>query len=131
MTNSPLTLFYDGACPICVQEMARLSHRNRFGGLIFVDIAASGFDATRYGARKDRMLALMHAMRPDGLMLVGIDALHAAYEVVGLGWMWAPAKWPLLRPLADWLYARIARYRMDISRTLGFGCRDQSCRPKR
>ena len=131
MIATPLTLLYDGACPICVTEMSRLARMDRSHRLRFVDIAAPGFDASPYGATREEMMTLMHAVLPDGRVLVGIDALHAAYSAVHLGWLWAPARWPLLRRYADALYARFARNRMRVSRALGLGCRDGACKPVR
>lgn len=127
MTNAPLTLLYDGTCPVCAHEMVRLARLDHHRRLRYVDIAANGFDCSRYGVSREHMMTLMHAVRADGSMLVGVDALHAAYEAVGLGWLWAPARWPLLRPLADWIYVRFARYRMTISRMLGMRCPGNRC----
>ena len=127
MTSAPLTLLYDGACPICAQEMHRLARGDRDGRLRFVDISVPNFDSSGYGVSLDDMMALMHAVKADGRILVGIDALHAAYDAVGFGWIWAPARWPLLKPLAEWLYARFARYRRGISGALGMRCRGDRC----
>jgi len=127
MNTGPLTLLYDGACPICALEMARLGRFDKHRRLRFVDISANDFDGSRYPASKDEMMALMHAVTNDGLTLKGLDALHAAYSAVNLGWLWAPARWPLLRPYADALYALFARHRMRISRALGIGCSDNRC----
>ena len=130
MNPYPITLLYDGACPICIHEMARLARFDRKRRLRFVDISAGGFDQTRYAATRDEMMTLMHAELADGRMLKGIDALNAAYTAVGLGWLWAPMRWRLLRPYADALYARLARHRMDVSRALGFGCAGDRCSSK-
>jgi predicted DCC family thiol-disulfide oxidoreductase YuxK len=127
MNAAPITLLYDGACPICALEMSRLYRRDKHRRLRFVDISADGFDGSRYGSSKAEMMSLMHAVLADGRTLTGIDALHAAYSAVGLGWLWAPARWPLLRPYADALYARFARHRMRVSRALGIGCSDSRC----
>jgi predicted DCC family thiol-disulfide oxidoreductase YuxK len=35
----PLTLLYDGACPICMLEMRNLMARNTLNRLAFIDIA--------------------------------------------------------------------------------------------
>ena len=127
MSNAPITLLYDGGCPICVQEMTRLHRLDKRERLRFVDIAAPDFDAARHAATKDEMMTLMHAELADGRMLKGVDALHAAYSAVGLGWLWAPARWRLLRPYADRLYARVARERMRLSRALGAQCSGDRC----
>jgi predicted DCC family thiol-disulfide oxidoreductase YuxK len=128
MNPYPITLLYDGACPVCIHEMTRLSRFDRKRRLRFVDISADDFDETRHAATRDEMMTLMHAELPDGRMLKGVDALSAAYAAVGLGWLWVPLRTRLLRPYADALYARLARHRMRISRALGVGCADDRCR---
>ena len=126
MNPYPITLLYDGACPICLHEMTRLARFDRRERLRFVDISAGGFDATRYGATRDEMMTLMHAELADGRIVKGVDALRTAYAAVGLGWLLAPLRWRWLRPHADALYARFAINRMRVSRALGF-CPDGRC----
>ena len=130
MDPYPITLLYDGACPICVYETRRLARFDRKRRLNFVDISAGGFDAARYAATRDEMMTLMHAELADGRLLKGVDALEAAYTAVGFGWLWAPLRWRMLRPHAEALYARFARHRMRISRALGYGCTGERCGTK-
>ena len=49
MSLYPLTLLYDADCPVCSLEMDNLRARDAEGRLVFVDIAAPGFDAGRHG----------------------------------------------------------------------------------
>ena len=44
-----LTLFYDGACPLCQAEILFLSRRNQAGLLDFVDINSERFDSDKIG----------------------------------------------------------------------------------
>lgn len=112
----PLTLLYDAACPICALEMDHLRERDGASGrLRFVDIAAPGFDAAAHGATLAALNAELHAIAGDGTRLIGVPALMAAYEAVGLGGWWAPVRGPL-RPLADAAYRRFARHRQPLSR---------------
>lgn len=115
-----LVLLYDGACPICSFEMRRLAGLDRRKRLDYLDIAAPGFDAACYGTTQDAMMRRMHAVAPDGKVLVGMDAIRAAYAAVGLGWLLSPTRWPFLRKLADRAYVAFARNRYAISRRLGF-----------
>ena len=118
--RAPRTLLlYDGACPICSSEMRRLAGLDRRKRLDFVDIAVPGFDAARYGTTREAMMGRMHALAPDGALLVGMDAIRAAYHAVGLGWLLSPTRWPLVRRLADRGYLAFARNRYAISRRLG------------
>ncbi len=116
VSQARLTLLYDGACAICNAETGRLRHWNRHTRtLSLVDISADGFDAAPYGKTHADLLGLIHAVKPDGSMLIGVDALRAAYGEVGLGWLWAPTRWPGLRPVFDRFYLWFARNRYRIS----------------
>jgi predicted DCC family thiol-disulfide oxidoreductase YuxK len=115
-TNYPLTLFYDAACPVCALEMDHLRDRDTERRLIFIDIGAPGFDPTAYGATMEQMDGQIHAMRPDGSMVFGVEALRLAYTAAGLGWVLRPTGWAPLKPLFDAGYRVFARHRRSISR---------------
>ncbi len=112
----PLTLLYDGACPLCMLEMRELMARNTAQLLRFEDISAPGFDATPYGASLAAMNGLIHAQRADGSLVVGVEVFRLAYGAVGLRALVAPTAWPVLKPVVDALYAFFARHRMLLSR---------------
>jgi predicted DCC family thiol-disulfide oxidoreductase YuxK len=112
----PLTLLYDRRCSVCRLEMDELRARDRASKLRFVDISAEGFDAAAWGATAGELGALLHAVDALGRTHRGMPALRLAYAAVGLGALWAPTGWPLLRPLFDAAYAAFARHRYRISR---------------
>jgi predicted DCC family thiol-disulfide oxidoreductase YuxK len=114
--NFPLTLLYDGQCPVCNLEMDNLKARNAEGLLKFVDISLPRFDPTPYGATLVQMNGLIHAQRPDGSLVVGVEVFRLAYGAVGLGHLTAPTRWPLLKPAVDAAYAVFARNRYGFSR---------------
>jgi predicted DCC family thiol-disulfide oxidoreductase YuxK len=119
MADFPLTLLYDGGCPICRFEMDRLREQDSLQRLAFVDIAAIGFEPRDWcdgQATLDDMRRVIHAVRPDRELLLGVDAVVAAYQAVGWGhWTW-PARMPFLKPVADRGYAIFARHRYRVSR---------------
>lgn len=118
MSLYPLTLLYDGACPICRFEMDRLRERDGLRRLAFVDITEPGFDAAAFGdglATAEDMQRLIHAVRADGSFAVGVDALVLAYRAVGWGHWVAPSRLPGVRPVADRAYALFARHRYAVS----------------
>ena len=110
-TAYPLMLFFDGACPLCRLEMDRLRERDGLRRLVFVDIAEPGFDPAPWAVTLADMQALIHAARPDGSLLIGIDALHQAYTAVGLGHWTVPTTLPRRRMVA-------ASQRLRISSSL-------------
>jgi predicted DCC family thiol-disulfide oxidoreductase YuxK len=114
----PLTLLYDGACPVCELEMSHLRARCVDGRLVFVDISAPGFDAARYGLTLAQLNAEIHALRPDGSVLTGAEVLRLAYDAAGLGWVLRATAWKPLKPAFDAAYRVFARHRQTISRTL-------------
>jgi predicted DCC family thiol-disulfide oxidoreductase YuxK len=122
MNVYPLTVFYDAACPVCAFEMGALRARSHDGRLVFVDIAAPGFDPAPYGESLAAMNAEIHALRADGAMVRGVEVLRLAYAAVGLGWLLRPTGWAPLRPLFDAGYRVFARHRLAISRAAGGVC---------
>lgn len=115
-THCPMTLLYDAECPVCSLEMDHLRPRDTAGRLVFVDIAAPGFDAARHGTTLDALNAEIHAVLPDGTLLRGVEVLRRAYAAVGLGWVLRPTAWRPLAPLADAGYRVFATHRRTISR---------------
>lgn len=123
-----LTLLFDGACPICRLEMDRLQAADTQQRLAFVDISVPGFDAARWGASHEEMMQLIHAARPDGSLVIGVQALALAYEAVGWGRWTLPLRLPLLGRLGDALYAAFARNRYKVSSLLDPWIRWQQAR---
>lgn len=138
MDGYPLTLLYDEACPLCRLEIDNLKARDRKGLLRFIDISAAGFDVKAYGVTMAALQERIHAVTPDGKMVIGVEVFRRAYQAVGLGWLIRPTGWPVLKPLCDWAYLRLARNRYRIPERIGlllFGIaarraekRSRSCR---
>jgi predicted DCC family thiol-disulfide oxidoreductase YuxK len=114
--NSPLTLLYDANCPVCSLEMDHLRERDSHSLLRFVDISATGFDATAFGLSMQALDAEIHGVMPDGTVLRGMPVLRLAYEAAGLGWVLKPTGWTLAAPIFDFAYKVFARHRHAISR---------------
>lgn len=122
----PLTLLYDASCPVCRLEMDELRHRDRAGRLAFVDISTPGFDLAVHwpdaasGASPNvfDLNAALHGIGANGTVYTGVETIRLAYAAVGLGWLWAPTGWPVLRPVFDVAYRVFARHRYAISARL-------------
>ncbi len=114
----PLTVFYDASCPVCALEMDVLRRRDDCDRLNLVDMSAVGFDASVHGFDAGALDAVIHAVRPDGTVLRGMDVLREAYAGVGLGALLRATRWPLLKPVFDAAYAGFARHRHALSRAV-------------
>jgi predicted DCC family thiol-disulfide oxidoreductase YuxK len=114
----PLTLYYDGACPMCHAEMHNLMLRNQRQLLVFVDISVPGFSGQPPGATQQDLMTLIHASQADGTLVKGVDVFRLAYSAAGLPWVSALVRLPVIGPLVDRLYPWVARFRQRIPQRL-------------
>ena len=115
----PFEFLYDGQCCICLFDVANLRRMDRHGRLIFVDVTALDFDASRYGRDPHDLMARIHGRRADGVMVEGPEVFRLALAAVGFGWLVAPTRWPGLRQATNAAYGWFARNRADLSRRYG------------
>jgi predicted DCC family thiol-disulfide oxidoreductase YuxK len=83
-----LTIYYDGFCHVCSWEMghfyAKPGVRERID---FVDYTAPEFDPRAEGLDRAALDRWLHVKRPDGTIMVGIDAAVEIWRTVP-GWAW-------------------------------------------
>lgn len=122
-----LQILYDGECPLCSREIAALRRLDRRDRLSFVDIAAPGFDPSRYGLDQAAVMGRIHAALPDGRVVEGMEVFRRAYGAVGLGWLLAPSRWPGLRGVFDAAYRVFARNRLRWTGRQEAACTSERC----
>jgi predicted DCC family thiol-disulfide oxidoreductase YuxK len=117
MANPSLTLLFDGACPLCRREVEALRSRDRGEGRIcFVDIDAPDYDpAAHAGISYREAMGRMHAIGADGRVIRDVAAFREAYRLVGMGWLYAPTSWPMLKPVVDGIYHHWAQLRLKLT----------------
>lgn len=125
MSSAPgpqLTLLYDGGCPLCLREVTFLRRRDQrlhpeAPWLAFVDINASDYDpALHQGISYREAMGRIHAIEADGTVLRDVAVFRAAYQLIDLGWLYAPSAWPGLNQLSHGLYSLWARWRLPLTR---------------
>lgn len=125
-----LTLLYDGGCPLCRREVETLGRRDRrlHGDrpcLAFTDIDRPDYDpADHAGITYRQAMGRIHGITADGRVLRDLAVFRHAYALVGLGWIHAATRWPLVGPLADGLYGLWAGQRLRVT---GRGDLDTLC----
>jgi len=98
-------VLYDGGCPLCLREVSFLRRRDQRGRLAFVDVDAPDYNPEAWGGISYRQaMARIHAIRSDGTVLMNVAVFREAYQLIGLGWLYAPTTWPLIQPLVNRLY---------------------------
>jgi predicted DCC family thiol-disulfide oxidoreductase YuxK len=127
MPEGQFKLLYDGECPFCRREVEWLRRRDRDGNLALQDIADPGFDPEQYGLTREEVAGVLHGILPDGRVVRRVEAIRQAYQAVGLGWLVAPTRWPVIRGVLDGMYGIFARNRTRWGRFLGNGCQSGKC----
>ena len=111
-----ITLFYDGACPLCRREISFMRRLDRDGRLAFENVADADAPISCPIDRAE-LLSKFHARLPDGQVVSGARAFCEAYGVVPyLGWAKTLGRFTPSRFLLDRLYLGFLRIRPFIQR---------------
>ena len=108
-----IRVLFDGECPLCAREIRFIERLDGGRGRIdFEDISKPSFDPAAYGLDAVQAMAWIHGVLPDGSVVEGLEVFRCAYAAVGLGWLLAPTRWPLLREISETSYRIFAKNRM-------------------
>jgi predicted DCC family thiol-disulfide oxidoreductase YuxK len=72
-------------------------------------------------------VGVLHGVLADGRVVRRVEAIRQAYQAVGLGWLVAPTRWPVVRWVLDGMYGIFARNRIRWGRLLGRQCESGKC----
>lgn len=122
MTQTRMTVLYDGGCPLCSRE---INHYRRLAGdrpIDWIDVAQPAANIGRFGLNREEALKLFHVIDRTGCMHSGVRAFIA---------LWAELpryRWPArlcrslgLAPVLEIVYARFAGWHFRRR------CRDGAC----
>lgn len=112
-----IALLYDGQCPLCLREVRFLEAQDRGRGIIrFVDIMEPQYNPEDQGGITfEQAMGRIHAIKADGTIVQGVEVFRQVYSALGMGWIYAATRWPVLRPLVDTLYDRWADWRLALT----------------
>ena len=111
-----VTVWYDGDCPLCRNEIAILRSLDRAGRIAFVDLSVG------LPCPIDRMAMKMrfHAQEPAGPLLSGAEAFAAMWRAVTpLAPFGRMARAPRLLKLLEALYVRFLKVRPVLQALAG------------
>jgi predicted DCC family thiol-disulfide oxidoreductase YuxK len=116
-SNWKIKLLFDGECPLCVREVNFLKRKDGDRGLInFVDIAAEDYDpADNANIDFETAMGRIHGILPNGEIVQNVEVFRQIYDFLGIGWIYAVTKLPLVGRLADILYGVWADYRLLLT----------------
>lgn len=112
-----IKLLYDGECPLCLREVNFLRKRDAGRGLVlFVDIADPNYNPEENGGISFEMaMGRIHAILADGTIIKNVEVFRQVYEILGLGWVYAVTRLPLIKPIVDAIYEIWADLRLDLT----------------
>jgi predicted DCC family thiol-disulfide oxidoreductase YuxK len=116
-TTWQIKLLYDGDCPLCLREVNFLRQKDGGRGLVaFTDIAADDYAPEENGG-VDFATAMgrIHAVRADGTVVKNVEVFRQVYDVLGMGWIYAATRWPIVGALVDWAYGVWASWRLAVT----------------
>ena len=112
----PLTVYFDATCVLCTAEMSAMKARDAAARLDLVDCSPAGFNAGP--APREALMAAIHAVDAAGQVFVGVPAIRACRDAVGLPSGSFLLDLPWIAPMADRAYAVLARNRYRLPRWL-------------
>lgn len=112
-----IELLYDGDCPLCLREVNFLQKRDAGRGLVaFVNIADDDYTPAAHGGVDfETAMGRIHAVMPDGAVIKDVEVFRRTYEVLGVGWVYAATRWPIIGPIVDQIYDIWADYRLTLT----------------
>lgn len=112
-----IKLLYDGECPLCVREVNFLQKKDAGRGIInFVDIADENYQPEENaGIDFETAMGRIHAITNDGKVIRNVEVFRRVYEALGMGWIYAVTKLPVLGAIADLLYNIWADWRLKLT----------------
>jgi predicted DCC family thiol-disulfide oxidoreductase YuxK len=146
LTDAPpspweIALLYDGECPLCLREVNFLKAKDGGRGRVkFVDISADDYSPEEYGGVSFEVaMGRIHAVLPNGQVIQNVEVFRRTYEILGMGWIYAMTRLPIVGAIADWLYGLWAERRLawtgrpDLAtlvaeRRQRLSCNDVSCK---
>ena len=101
----PLTVYFDGECPVCKFEVAFYERRDKFRLITWLDITKLPDDQLPRGKNRSHLLGKFHTVEQDGQWNIGVDAFHAIWRRLPLfshlAWLF---KTPIIRQIANLAY---------------------------
>jgi predicted DCC family thiol-disulfide oxidoreductase YuxK len=112
-----IKLLYDGECPLCLREVNFLQKQDAGRGLVvFVDIADENYNPQEHGDISfEEAMGRIHAVLSDGTIVKNVEVFRRVYSILGIGWIYAFTKWPLIGSLVDLIYEVWAAWRLALT----------------
>jgi predicted DCC family thiol-disulfide oxidoreductase YuxK len=109
VTKQPMTVCYNGECPVCRHEIESYQRMAEAAGvdIQWRDITNDPTVLADRGITENDIARRLHVVA-DGKLLKGVEAFAALWAELPVMRRLAPAlDWPVVRPLAHFIYERL------------------------
>jgi len=115
--NWKVNLLYDGDCPLCLREVNFLRKKDAGRGIVkFTDIADLNYRAEDNGGVDfETAMGRIHAVLADGTVVKNVEVFQQTYDALGIGWIYAVTKWPVIGPIVNKVYDLWADKRLVVT----------------
>lgn len=112
-----IKLLYDGECPLCLREINFLQKQDAGRGIVkFVDIAADNYQPEENGGVDfEAGMERIHGILSDGTVVKNLEVFRRVYAALGMGWVYAFTRWPIIGAIANWIYEIWADKRLVLT----------------
>ncbi len=110
--NGPLTVYFDGGCPVCRSEINAYQRADVTGQVAWVDVSQCPESDLGTALSRSEALARLHVRLSDGKLLSGARAFVEIWSRLP-AWRWLArlARVPGVIQLMEWAYVAFLRLR--------------------
>lgn len=113
----PLTVYYDGACPLCRREIGFYRRRRGADDIAWVDVAASDQASIAPDLARADALARFHVRLPDGRLESGASGFGALWAALpAYQWLGRLVRLPMVHPIFETAYGGFLKIRPGMQR---------------
>ncbi len=111
-SHSPLTVYFDGGCPVCSREIAAYRRQAGAEKCVWVDAHACAESALGDGLSRPDALIRFHVRRADGQMVSGMRAFALLWrELPRMAWIGRLASSGPMPAILEGVYNLVLRVR--------------------
>jgi len=115
----PLTVYFDGECPICRLEIDLMKILNRRERIQFIDFSTSSYRPADHGLGQCDLGRVIHARWSDGTLITGVEVFREMWEAIGLGFLARFSRLSGINTLLVKAYAWFAKNRLWLTKRAG------------
>ncbi len=115
MKPYPLTVYFDGECPICRREIDLMKMFNRKDHLQFIDFSNSFYQSADQDLNQCDLARVIHARWSDGTIITGVEVFREMWEAIGLGFLARFTRLSIVNKLLIKAYTWFAKNRLWLT----------------